>query len=305
MLELGVSRRKRILVSGANGLLGAATLEQLAIEHEVTALVRKIPLVKKANSIQYIEIDLSGDWDISQLPNQMDSVIHVAQSNRYKDFPDSALEVFNVNLTSTIKLLEYGRIANIDRFVLASTGGLYAENRLPLNENSALFSPDKLTHYLGTKLASEIFATNYRAFFEVDILRIFFMYGPGQKPNMLIPRLITSIKNGEPITLAGEKGIRLNPIFVGDVVSIIQKRIDSTGSEVFNVAGKEVVTLKDLSVQIGKITNQEPRFVHRDIQPDLVSESARCDEILEGSQTNLKEGLSKTIAWLDGLPDNP
>jgi UDP-glucose 4-epimerase len=288
-----------VLVSGGNGLLGRATIQRLSASYRVTALVRKIPK-NPCLGVNYLEVDLSRDWDISDLPDQCDLIIHVAQSNNYKDFPNSALEVFNVNLTSTLKLLEYGRQAEIQRFVLASTGGLYEQNRLPLNEDSALFSPDKLTHYLATKLSAEIFSRNFRPYFHVDMLRIFFMYGPEQKLNMLVPRLIKSVLENHPIQLAGNDGIRLNPIFVEDVVSIIETRMQSENSEVVNVAGQEVVTIKELAEVIGSIASMEPKFEIVKPQLDFVSESILSSKLLSREPTSLRVGLEQTVSWFRG-----
>jgi nucleoside-diphosphate-sugar epimerase len=197
--------------------------------------------------------------------------------------------------------LEYGRRVEIQRFVLASTGGLYEQNRLPLNEDSALFSPDKLTHYLATKLSAEIFARNFRPFFHVDMLRIFFMYGPGQKMNMLVPRLIKSVLENHPIQLAGTDGIKLNPIFVEDVVSIIETRMQANDSEVVNVAGQEVVSMKELAEVIGSIVNMEPKFENVEPQLDFVSESILSSKLLSRTPTPLRGGLDQTISWFHEL----
>jgi UDP-glucose 4-epimerase len=287
---------RHILVSGGNGLLGRATLQRLSTQFHITALVRSIPQ-DPCLGVDYLPVDLSRDWDIAILPNQCDAIIHVAQSNNYKDFPHSALEVFNVNLSSTLKLLDYGRRVKIQRFVLASTGGLYVQNKLPLNEDSELFSSDKLTHYLGTKLSAEIFARNFRPYFQVDILRIFFMYGPGQKLNMLVPRLIKSIAEDQPIQLAGKDGIRLNPVFVEDVVSVIEMRISAKNSEVVNVAGREIVSMKKLAQIIGSMMNKEPNFETVEPQFDLVSESILSSKSFSRKVTFLSEGLGLTVNW--------
>jgi UDP-glucose 4-epimerase len=294
---------RKVLISGGNGLLGRATVERLSKRFEVTTLVREVP-VNSCPGVEYINLDLSSDWDLSVLPTECDLVIHLAQSNKYKDFPHSALEVFDVNLTSTVKLLEYGRQANIQRFILASTGGLYPQNSLPLNERSDLFPLDKLSHYLGTKLSAEIFANNYLPYFLIDTLRIFFMYGPGQKMNMLVPKLVTSILDGNPVLLPGGDGIKLNPIFVQDVVSIIEARIPVQDSSIINVAGQEIITIRELANRIGSLVNKEPIFEVAEPQLDLISESSRCLEMLSGKNVPINEGLTKTIDWIYELRSN-
>ena len=130
------------------------------------------------------------------------------------------------------------------------------------------------------------------------------MYGPGQKSNMLIPRLISSVKQEKAISLAGASGIKLNPIFVEDVVDIISSRLLAKDSQVFNVAGQEILTLRNLCEIIGQKTGKSPIFEIQDEQPDLVSEFHRCAEILGRSGISLGIGLSKTIDWFDAIPDN-
>ena len=293
-------RGTKILVTGANGLLGHAVVERLSQEHQVTAIVRNLP-AEPNGFVNYLEFDLSQEWDTSVLPSDIEVIIHLAQSNNYKNFPDSALEVFNVNLSTTIKLLDFGKKVGINRFILASTGGLYAQRKLPLNEDSQLFAPDRMSHYLGTKLSAEIFSSNYRPFFHVDILRIFFMYGPRQKVNMLIPRIISSVKNEIPITLAGSAGIRINPIFVDDVVTVIRERVHSKDSQVFNVAGADVVSLREIAETIGRNLGKTPQFEFLSSQPDLVSNMDKCSSILNGKITPLEVGLTHTCEWFKSM----
>ena len=293
-------RGTKILVTGANGLLGHAVVERLSQEHQVTAIVRNLP-AEPNGFVNYLEFDLSQEWDTSVLPSDIEVIIHLAQSNNYKNFPDSALEVFNVNLSTTIKLLDFGKRVGINRFILASTGGLYAQRKLPLNEDSQLFAPDRMSHYLGTKLSAEIFSSNYRPFFHVDILRIFFMYGPRQKVNMLIPRIISSVKNEIPITLAGSTGIRINPIFVDDVVTVIRERVHSKDSQVFNVAGADVVSLREIAETIGRNLGKTPQFEFLSSQPDLVSNMDKCSSILNGKITPLEVGLTHTCEWFKSM----
>ncbi len=293
-------RGTKILVTGANGLLGHAVVEKLSQEHQVTAIVRNLP-AEPNDFVNYLEFDLSQEWDTSNLPSDIEVIIHLAQSNNYKNFPESALEVFNVNLSTTIKLLDFGKRVGINRFILASTGGLYAQRKLPLNEDSQLFAPDRMSHYLGTKLSAEIFSSNYRSFFHVDILRIFFMYGPRQKVNMLIPRIISSVKNEIPITLAGSAGIRINPIFVDDVVTVIRERVHSKDSQVFNVAGADVVSLREIAETIGRNLGKTPQFEFLSSQPDLVSTIDKCSSILNGKITPLEVGLTHTCEWFKSI----
>ena len=294
MIKSGMEK-SRLLVTGANGLLGKALLDYFASSHQVTALVRVTPQ-KKNPLVEYVEIDLSRDWSIASLPRHIDAIVHVAQSNRYRDFPNSAAEVFEVNLVSTFKMLEYAREIGVRKFIYTSSGGIYSQSGSPLNENSEINSPDKLNFYLATKLSSEVFSMSYKEFFDLDILRVFFMFGPGQKPNMLLPRLIHSVKEGTPIQLAGESGIRINPIYVNDVVRLIENRLATSDSKVINVAGLEIVSIKQLSELIAGQIGKNPNYEYLPPQPDLIADTTLCTELFKGQTTSLADGLTRMIS---------
>ena len=81
----------------------------------------------------------------------------------------------------------------------------------------------------------------YHEYFQIDILRLFTVYGPGQK-GMLISNMIERIRSGKEITLAEGAGIYLTPVFVNDVVSLIKQMIDTPDTRrntlrVINVCG--------------------------------------------------------------------
>ncbi len=287
--------RKSVLITGSQGLLGQQLVMDLSREFQVYAVSRSA--IKSPNeNVVSLPIDLSSDWTTDKLPLGLHAVIHLAQSDKFKDFPDSAMDVFNVNLNSTAKLLDFAYKSNVTKFVLASTGGIYRRGKAPLSSDSELEAPTQLTQYFGTKLAAEIFANNYKEIFDVDILRLFFMYGPRQKPHMFIPRLINSIKSGTPITLAGNNGIRVNPIYVDDVSRLLNARLSALGSEVLNVCGVETVSIRQIAEEIGNQLGISPIFTNVKEEEDLIADSSRAAELLGNSFTSLHAGLHRIIS---------
>ena len=287
--------RKSVLITGSQGLLGQQLASDLSQQFQVFAVSRN-GITPLNDNVVSLPIDLSSDWQSGILPDGLHAIIHLAQSDKFKDFPASALDVFNVNLNSTAKLLDFAHKSNVQKFVLASTGGIYRRGKAPLSSDSELEAPTQLTQYFGTKLAAEIFANNYKEIFDVDILRLFFMYGPRQKPHMFIPRLVQSIKSGIPITLAGEDGIRVNPIFVDDVSRLVTAKVSDLGSEVINVCGSETVSIRQIAEEIGAQLGIAPMFTIVNDEDDLIADSSRAAALLEGRFINLHSGLEKLIS---------
>lgn len=51
----------------------------------------------------------------------------------------------------------------------------------------------RLGFYLTSKYCSELILDNYSSFLTIIQLRLFFVYGMGQRKDMLIPRLIENV----------------------------------------------------------------------------------------------------------------
>ena len=58
-------------------------------------------------------------------------------------------------------------------------------------------------------------------------MRPFFVYGPGQR-GMLIRVLTDRVLAGETVTVRGNPGMRINPIYVGDAARAIEAAACST-----------------------------------------------------------------------------
>ena len=169
---------KHVLLTGASGLIGSAVLPLLLNDHIVTVLVhRPEAFTFRHKNLHIIPFDLSAPWNAALLPERMDAVIHLAQSAHFRDFPEKAASVFQTNTASTVQLLDYAQKAGVKHVVLASSGGIYGTGDQQFRESDQVVSRGDLGFYLGTKLCSEVLAESYAPFYNVLILRFFFVYG--------------------------------------------------------------------------------------------------------------------------------
>lgn len=136
----------RLLVTGANGLLGKHTLEAFSNSYNVYALVRELP-ADQIQGVTYIIHDLKTDWSTDNLPLGIHTIFHLAQSELFRDFPTHALDVYNVNVTSTVKLLDFAQRTGVKKFVFTSTGGIYDTSLEAVNENSPINTFGLLGNY--------------------------------------------------------------------------------------------------------------------------------------------------------------
>jgi UDP-glucose 4-epimerase len=285
----------KILLTGATGFVGGRLLPRLAERHEVFSLARQPRPGGVPDTVEWIEDDLADGLDAARLPARVDVVVHLAQSKRYREFPDGAADVYAVNVESTFRLLEYARAAGATKFVFASTGGVYGSGNRPLSENDRL---NPLNFYISSKYGSESFVASYRPLFDTIIFRFFFVYGPGQR-GMMVPSLLDRVTGGETITIQGDPGIRTNPIFVDDAAAAFEPALALPGSDLFNVAGDEVVTIRELVEQMEQAADRKAAIVSApgDLDGDLIGDNSRMKEVLGVVPgTRLVDGLRAMLA---------
>ncbi|PKL77175.1 MAG: NAD(P)-dependent oxidoreductase [Candidatus Melainabacteria bacterium HGW-Melainabacteria-1] len=282
---------EQILITGARGLIGSHLVPALTPDYCVDRLLRP------EHAAHGIALDLGHEWQEDQLPTQVDNVIYLAQSEHFRNFPAQAEDMLQVNTLSALRLLEYARQHGCKRFIYASSGGVYGPSEAALREDKQLRVSDNLGFYLSTKLCAEILLENYSGLMDIIILRFFFVYGPGQRPDMLIPRLIQRVRQGQPIVLQGSDGIRLNPTWVGDAVMALQQAVKLTGSHKINVGGPEVLSLHEIGLEIGRQLDCEPIFTCQAGEPaHLVADISRQQELLGAPQSGFAQGLSRLLS---------
>jgi nucleoside-diphosphate-sugar epimerase len=293
----------RTLITGAGGFVGQRLVRGLVGRGcDVVALVHRPPEGTTAErldhpSVQIEIMDLEKPM-FDRLPKGVEAVVALAQSQHFRNFPERAQEIFAVNVAAHVGLLEWARTSGVRRFVHASSGGIYGPSaRLHVSEDELLAVDSPLGFYLGTKLCAEVLLQNYRHFFETAvILRPFFVYGPGQREDMLVPRLIRAVRERRPVELQGTDGLRLNPIYVDDAVRGFAKALELRGCEVLNLAGPEVVSLRELAEIIGRTVGVEPVFrCIPGVPADYVGSTERAESKIGRATVGVAEGIRRTV----------
>jgi nucleoside-diphosphate-sugar epimerase len=288
--------KRRILVTGASGLVGGAFIKAMPHDVELILLGRRAPQ-DCARHIHSIEHDLSASR-LPSLPNEVDTIVHLAQERDYRTFPERAAPVFAINTAATLQLLDWGRATGVRRFVLASTGGLYAPSTAPATEKSPIkISDGPLAFYFGTKQGAEILAQSFQGLMNVAILRFFFVYGAKQASTMLFPRLIASVGEDRPIHLAGKDGLIFNPIHANDAGAAVVAATFLNDNLLVNVAGPEIVTLRSLGEQIGKLVGRRAKFegAAEAVSPSMVADIGLMRRHLRAPSIGVAEGLAEMI----------
>ncbi len=242
--------------------------------------------------------------DKFSIPAGTDAIIYLAQSPYYRQVPEMAWHLWNVNVVSAIKIAELARKAKVKRFIYTSTGNVYAPSFDALKESSPLRRDNC---YSLSKIHAEEALSMYTDYFDLTILRIFGVYGPGQK-DKLVPTLFASIRRDKTIFFdrnpdkpEDTDGLKITLCFIDDIVSIISDLLHKGGPSVLNVAGDETISLRELVTRMCQYTNKKTNGTSTESfrKSDLIADISLLKTTLNPQFTSFKCGLNKTLESFD------
>lgn len=208
------------------------------------------------------------------------------------------------NILATQRLLEAARHTSRPRFVYASSSSIYGNaERYPVHEEDKK-RPN--SPYGVSKLSAENLCDTYADAFGLYTvsLRYFSVYGPRQRPDMGVHRIIEAALKGTTFTVYGDGHQVRDMTYVGDVVdaTIMAASESVPPGTAANIAGGSQVALKDLIQEIAVLARAEVQIEYTPAQDGDVERTAgdttRAREILGWRpMTSLTDGLTAQIAW--------
>lgn len=284
----------KLIVTGAAGFIGAHLVRRLSALDgvELITVARKDGL----------RIDMAERGWTAKLPSSADIVINLAQSRRYREFPDGASDMLHVNVDAAAELAEWAARSGVRRFIQASTGNVYKASTGMLDE-LAPCDPDSM--YGVSKFAAEGIVGAYSGIFHVVVLRLFGIYGEGQIQG-IVPTIFEKLQNDQEIPLAGGIGLAATPMHVSDCVRSIEKismmqGLGSTGKLVLNIGGLDRYDLGDVATIAGRIIGRTPRLKVVDGVPRTLLADVRAATRILGFEPrmSLDEGLRRVVDGMD------
>jgi nucleoside-diphosphate-sugar epimerase len=105
------------MLTGASGFIGRQLTSLLLSDrrHEIFCLVR--PGTPCVLGVTPVLCDLARHATIETFP-PVETIIHLAQSHRYRNFPIAAEDIFAINTLTTARLLDWARQLGVQKFIL-------------------------------------------------------------------------------------------------------------------------------------------------------------------------------------------
>lgn len=314
---------KNVLVTGGAGFIGSNLIKKLIEDPNlrVTCLDNFDPFynpkVKKENirsflknpNFNFIQADIRNFPNLkSKLTKKFDIIIHLAAKVGIGPSLVDPKIYTEVNIGGTQNLLELAKKLKCKQFIFASSSSVYGVNpNVPWREDDSVLMP--ISPYASTKISGELLGHVYSYLYNIRFigLRFFSVYGPKQRPDLVIHRFTKLISEGKAINIYGDGKTKRDYTFIDDVVSGIVATLDYSSSqyEIINLGNNEPVELLKLVQVLEKVLGKKaivnklpeqlgyPQITFADIN--------KAQRILNYQpRTSLFDGLQRHISWFKG-----
>jgi nucleoside-diphosphate-sugar epimerase len=301
---------KRVLITGATGMLGANLARRLVADgNSVNVLARadssRTRLMAIENDLTFLAGDMTDQASIVRtIDRAAPEVVYHLASTPFNPPISTAEDHFRVNALGTLYVLEALRKAAATTLVYTGTAAVYQAGAASTEDQ-----PLKPATILGaSKAAAATLLQTYAHLHGTRTveLRLFMPYGPWEHPRRLIPAAILSALDNKDLAMSQGTQQR-DLVFVDDVVDALIRAGTSPlpPGSVINIGCGVGIPIRDIVQMIFALSGTRAR-------PLLGALPTRPDEIMVMSaniekaraalnwtpQASLEAGLRKTIAWI-------
>jgi UDP-glucuronate 4-epimerase len=233
-----------IIVTGAAGFIGyhvckalldrgelVVGIDNITNYYDVCLKWARIGRLAEHRTFKHLNLDISALAPILALTTRrpkIDRIVHLAAQAGVRNSLSNPIAYVNANVTGHTVILELARrLPQFRHLVYASSSSVYgASTKLPFSTLDRIASPTSV--YAATKQAGELISSAYSRVFQLPQtgLRLFSVYGPWGRPDMVMSLYTSAILEGRPIELFNNGDMKRDFTYIDDVVEGILAALD-------------------------------------------------------------------------------
>ena len=303
------------LITGGCGFIGTNLVKALVSQEEnCISMVDNFSV--GTHRPNFCDVKIIGDNILDEnhmvnITKDVDIIVHLAANTGIPLSIENPKMNMLANAFGTFIMLEAARLNGVKKFIFASSGAAGGE---PDEKISHPVSP-----YGASKLAGEAYCSAYYHTYGIKttVLRFSNVYGPGSEhKNSIVAKFIRQAMSNEPLDIYGTGNQTRDFIYVDDIVQAILcvAMKDDIGGQTFQIAighetkvteltKKLIVLLSDSGSTNIRVQHSAPRA--GDLQRSSVDVSRTKQVLGWEAQTDLSQGLKKTIEWFKSVTEGP
>jgi len=262
--------KNRILITGANGMLGQRTINFYSRSNGFEVLAISVENESVFDGVEYLQCDITDREKIKKTTYDFcpDFILNAAAFTNVDESEKQRETAWRINVKAVEYLSEVAR--TIDAHMIhISSDYIFDGKNGPYSENAV---PNPLGYYGRTKLASE---NALRISGSINtILRTNVLYGTAQegRPDF-VKWVVNSLKNKDEIRIVTDQ--INNPTFIDDLVQAISKIIEFGKTGIFNIGGKEFISRYDFTLMIADFFHLDKSLVKPIMTKELKQQARR------------------------------
>jgi UDP-glucuronate decarboxylase len=308
---------RRVLVTGGSGFLGSHLCDRLVARGDdvvcadnlFTGRKRNIAHLLNTPNFEFLRHDVTFPLYV-----EVDQIYNLACPASPVHYQHDPVQTTKTSIHGAINMLGLAKRLRA-RIFQASTSEVYGDPDVhPQREDYwGRVNPIgvRSCYDEGKRCAETLFFDYYRQHqLDIRVARIFNTYGPRMHPNdgRVVSNFIMQALRGENITLYGDGLQTRSFAYVDDLMDACVAFMDKDGDlpGPINLGSPKEFTIKELAETVIDLTGAKSKLDYKPLpsddpkqrQPDI---SLAREKLGWAPKTELRDGLSKTIAYFEGL----
>lgn len=258
----------KILITGANGLLGQHLIRQLLEKHYIIIATSKgesrLPFTENAH-YSYHQLDVTDGPQVNLFINRErpDIIIHAAAMTQVDECELNKVDCWNVNVTATRFLLDAAKEIR-SKFIYISTDFVFDGLHGPYTEDA---EPNPVNYYGSTKWGAEK-AVEESGLPWVIIRTVLVTGNPlnGTRYN-IVTWIKEKLQNGERVRMVDDQ--YRTPTFIDDLVQGIMLVLEKNATGIYHISGKDSLTPYAIAMETARLLKLDESLIQKAVSSDF------------------------------------